>query len=77
MTMPAFVPPTASPQVAVDRRRTLDLLQDHRRVQNCRSCTGCSWRPSRAGRNGDPDTMRERHAEFNAHLAALIHPGEA
>lgn len=57
----------ASPQV-------LDVIQDHRRVNNVRRCSGhgCAWRPVAAGRNGDPDAMLARHRQFNEHLANLI-----
>ncbi|UQS95205.1 hypothetical protein Pam4_62 [Pseudanabaena phage Pam4] len=76
MTTSPYVPTTADPEVAVARSRAAVILQDHRRLQNCRSCSGCGWRPSRSGRTGEPETMRQRHAEFNAHLAALLHPGD-
>lgn len=64
----------APDQATVHRTLVLDLLQDHRRVQNTRSCSarGCAWHPSPVGRNGDPDAMRTRHHLFNQHLADLI-----
>lgn len=52
----------------------LDVIQEHRRINNVRSCSGhgCDWHPVSPGRNGHPESMLRRHRQFNEHLANLI-----
>lgn len=52
----------------------LDVIADHRRVRNVRSCSakGCEWRPARPGSTSDPEATLRRHAAFNEHLASII-----
>lgn len=59
---------------ANQRLVVLDVIADHRRVRNVRSCssTGCAWRPTRSGSTSDPEDTRQRHAQFNEHIADLI-----
>lgn len=60
------------PAIATAEADVARIIADHRRLQNTRSCAGCSWTPQTKGYASDPDVTRARHAEFNAHLAALI-----
>lgn len=52
----------------------LDVIAEHRRVRNVRSCSakGCDWRPAHPGSTSDPEATLRRHAAFNEHLASVI-----
>lgn len=66
---PAFTSPT---EVTYAEGLVATILQDHRRVRNVRACTACAWRPDRPGYASNPEDTLRRHADFNAHLAAVI-----
>lgn len=51
----------------------VEVMGEHRRERQCRSCTGCDWRaPTGTNRTDDPDQTRARHEAFNTHLAELM-----